>query len=102
MDQAGMYRGSDALLKQVPAAGEVVSHHVSEARGCADRNAWRSGNTPYRMEVEPAISLSHRVDIVIYPGFQSLDALGAISVLSHANRQLKRRGNPKLLISAEN
>jgi transcriptional regulator GlxA family with amidase domain len=47
------------------------------------------------MEVEPAISLSHRVDIVIYPGFQSLDALGAISVLSHANRQLKRRGNPK-------
>jgi transcriptional regulator GlxA family with amidase domain len=37
----------------------------------------------------------HRVDIIIYPGFQTLDALGAMSVFSYANRQLRRHGNPK-------
>lgn len=36
-----------------------------------------------------------RVDIIIYPGFQSLETLSSISVLTYANRVLERRGIPK-------
>ena len=98
MDQAATYRDLHTLLEEVPApADDASGHRGLEARGYARRKAWLDGNTAYRMEVAPEVFLSnlHRVDIVIYPGFQSLDALGAITVLSYANRQLERRGNPK-------
>ena len=72
---------------------------VPELSECGYRKSQLGGSTPYRLvqEVGQEVSSpnSHRVDIIIYPGFQSLDALGAISVFSYANRQLERRGNPK-------
>lgn len=37
----------------------------------------------------------HRVDIVVYPGFESLEVFSLISVFSHANRELERRGDPR-------
>ncbi|WEF24872.1 GlxA family transcriptional regulator [Paracoccus sp. S3-43] len=38
---------------------------------------------------------SHRVHIVIYPGFKSMEAVGPINVLSYANRHLAARGDPR-------
>lgn len=38
---------------------------------------------------------SHRVHIVIYPGFKSMEAVGPVNVLSYANRHLAERGDPR-------
>lgn len=38
---------------------------------------------------------SHRVHIVIYPGFKSMEAVGPVNVLSYANRHLAKRGDPR-------
>lgn len=32
------------------------------------------------------------VDVIIYPGFKALEAVGALSVFKYANAHLKRRG----------
>jgi transcriptional regulator GlxA family with amidase domain len=37
----------------------------------------------------------HRVDIVVYPGFKSLEAIGLVSVFAYANRELERCGSSK-------
>jgi transcriptional regulator GlxA family with amidase domain len=34
------------------------------------------------------------VDIIIYPGFKALEAVGALSVFKYANAHMKRRGRP--------
>ncbi|WP_186156699.1 GlxA family transcriptional regulator [Burkholderia gladioli] len=34
------------------------------------------------------------VDVIIYPGFKALEAVGALSVFKYANAHLKRRGRP--------
>lgn len=94
-----MYRDSHTFLERLPVP---TDQSVADDRGfgfCEHdrRDTWLENDAPLGMETRQEISLSnlHRVDIVIYPGFQSLDALGAISVLSYANRQLERHGNPK-------
>ncbi len=38
---------------------------------------------------------SHRVHVVIYPGFKSMEAVGPVNVLSYANRHLAARGDPR-------
>jgi transcriptional regulator GlxA family with amidase domain len=38
---------------------------------------------------------TRRVDIVIYPGFQSLEAVGPLAVFDHANALLLRSGRPR-------
>lgn len=38
---------------------------------------------------------SHRVHVVIYPGFKSMEAVGPVNVLSYANRHLAERGDPR-------
>lgn len=35
---------------------------------------------------------SHRIHIIIYPGFKSLEAVGALTVFDYANAQLKNKG----------
>ena len=34
----------------------------------------------------------HRVDLVVYPGFKALEAVGPMSVFDYANVHLRRRG----------
>ncbi|MGY8525482.1 GlxA family transcriptional regulator [Paracidovorax citrulli] len=36
----------------------------------------------------------HRVDIVVYPGFKAMEAVGPMTVFDYANHQLARRGRP--------
>ncbi|XAH21613.1 helix-turn-helix domain-containing protein [Xylophilus sp. GW821-FHT01B05] len=38
--------------------------------------------------------LPHTVDIVVYPGFKALEAIGPMSVFDYANLHLQRRGQP--------
>ncbi len=44
-------------------------------------------------KLSAAGSRRHRVDIVVYPGFKSLEAIGLVSVFAYANRELERRGS---------
>ncbi|WP_313296571.1 helix-turn-helix domain-containing protein [Diaphorobacter sp.] len=37
---------------------------------------------------------AHRVDMVIYPGFKALEAIGPMSVFDYANVHLRQRGQP--------
>lgn len=37
---------------------------------------------------------AHRVDLVIYPGFKALEAIGPMSVFDYANVHLRRHGRP--------
>lgn len=39
---------------------------------------------------------SHSIHIVIYPGFKSLEAVGALTVFDYANAHLQARGEPAL------
>ncbi len=36
----------------------------------------------------------HRVDLVVYPGFKALEAIGPMSVFDYANVHLRKRGRP--------
>lgn len=38
---------------------------------------------------------SHRVHVVIYPGFKSMEAVGPVNVLTYANRHLAAQGDPR-------
>jgi transcriptional regulator GlxA family with amidase domain len=94
-----MYRDQHSLPEHAPASELVVDRRGSAFTDYDRRRAQPDTGASYRAArgIAPDVSFPrlHRVDIVIYPGFQSLDALGAISVLSYANRQLERQGNPK-------
>ncbi|WP_423211779.1 GlxA family transcriptional regulator [Paracoccus yeei] len=46
-------------------------------------------------QVQAAGRASHRVHVVIYPGFKSMEAVGPVNVLSYANRHLAERGDPR-------
>lgn len=37
---------------------------------------------------------AHRVDLVVYPGFKALEAVGPMSVFDYANVHLRQRGRP--------
>lgn len=37
---------------------------------------------------------AHRVDLVVYPGFKALEAVGPMSVLDYANVHLRQQGRP--------
>ena len=37
---------------------------------------------------------AHRVDLVVYPGFKALEAIGPMSVFDYANVHLRERGRP--------
>ncbi|QNN58618.1 GlxA family transcriptional regulator [Diaphorobacter ruginosibacter] len=37
---------------------------------------------------------AHRVDLVVYPGFKALEAIGPMSVFDYANVHLRERGQP--------
>ena len=37
---------------------------------------------------------AHRVDLVVYPGFKALEAIGPMSVFDYANVHLRQRGQP--------
>lgn len=39
--------------------------------------------------------IAHRVHVVIYPGFKSMEAVGPVTVFSSANRHLADRGDPR-------
>ena len=39
--------------------------------------------------------LTRRVDIVVYPGFKALEAIGTMSVFEYANVHLQRQGRPR-------
>lgn len=43
----------------------------------------------------PSASRARRVDIVVYPGFKALEAIGTMSVFEYANIHLARRGQPR-------
>jgi transcriptional regulator GlxA family with amidase domain len=40
-------------------------------------------------------SRARRVDIVVYPGFKALEAIGTMSVFEYANIHLARQGQPR-------
>jgi len=99
-----MYRESYTYPERAPARGdEPVAYHRDSEIGESRRKGWRGKNTQDCVAEETwpetwqdaSSSNERQVDIIIYPGFHSLDALGAISVFSYANRYLERRGNPK-------
>lgn len=94
-----MYRDSHSFPEPVPTDEPVADLHGSGFADYDRRRGRLDRDIPCRLTGEVGAEISsphpHRVDIIIYPGFQSLDALGAISVFSYANRQLERRGNPK-------
>lgn len=46
------------------------------------------------MSISPT-SRTRRVDIVVYPGFKALEAIGTMSVFEYANVQLERLGLPR-------
>ena len=37
-------------------------------------------------------TLPHRIDLIVYPGFKSLEAIGPMSVFDYANIHLRARG----------
>jgi hypothetical protein len=37
---------------------------------------------------------AHRVDLVVYPGFKALEAIGPMSVFDYANVHLRQKGLP--------
>ena len=37
---------------------------------------------------------AHRVDLVVYPGFKALEAIGPMSVFDYANVHLRHKGLP--------
>ncbi|WEX85732.1 GlxA family transcriptional regulator [Sinorhizobium garamanticum] len=39
--------------------------------------------------------MTHAIDVVIYPGFKSMEAVGPVNVFTYANRHLERRGDPR-------
>lgn len=45
------------------------------------------------MNVSP-LRVPHTVDIIVYPGFKALEAIGPLSVFEYANLQLQRSGLP--------
>lgn len=46
-------------------------------------------------ERESGMRDGHRVHMVIYPGFKSMEAVGPVNVFSYANRHLAARGDPR-------
>lgn len=46
------------------------------------------------MESHRHSSTPHRVDLVVYPGFKALEAVGPMSVFDYANVHLRRHGRP--------
>lgn len=47
-----------------------------------------------RIENHPPHAGAHRVDLVVYPGFKALEAVGPMSVFDYANLHLRKRGRP--------
>ncbi|RYF20895.1 MAG: helix-turn-helix domain-containing protein [Comamonadaceae bacterium] len=50
----------------------------------------RSSHTPHAGHASHA----HRVDLVVYPGFKALEAVGPMSVFDYANVHLRQHGRP--------